>query len=569
MSGTFNSNGGGSYTPVSSDKIVFDQTTFVGPLTPEQSFKLNNLLPQEEMKIEELPMNAGDDEFKTDEEILADLDAELEDLRKRSIELSQKKKEYEEILKTNPSGSIATAYQEVLGKIEWIKERRSQIATQKKKIEYKECHLDSLFEQYPELEKEYIRLKRTYEGMKNSGVADKFEGAKVELDRIEKELQAFKEASQKLYELNQNKAELLEYLELVEQFNNATNDADKAHYASLLNQKKNSMVAHNFILNVKDLDAAIIEVSKILNVQPATIEEYSEPDPFADTEIDHIKPQESSGGGTIHGGELDPNVRDWDSSRHHTGMGGSFEGPQGTETAYDARLIPKYPKADYSKPDNALLKQLMNYAKDANDNLLFPPVNGLSEDELLDYYFGKGAPYEYHIYGVNEDGTIDQSKINDPKFGLKMLGNYIMVGTGVVNGQQQRELGSFVITSNSNGQEFPGIVVDTGETKTTTHIDMSMDQILYHLRHFAVNRNLEVKSLAGFYSWCTPADFKGPLDRAYEMMFRRYCRNTGQACPLDSPNFPYRDYLNFSSQADFVAQEPNYANWPGDTPYNP
>lgn len=221
-----------------------------------------------------------------------------------------------------------------------------------------------------------------------------------------------------------------------------------------------------------------------------------------------------------------------------TGLGGSFQGMQGTETGYDSRKGAL--KSDYGDPDRALLK-LLSQVTDFEGNYLYPMES-----------FEKGGKYYYHIFGVNDDGTINYDLIDNPRFGLKMLGNYFIVG-----GDQRllRERGSLVLTTLG-----PAIVIDNGKVDDLeadpNHIDMSMDEVLFWLKKYSHNSDKIVKSMAGIYKWCTPEDFDGVVDVSYEIMERNYVNNLNVQYDLELICFFDREQFstetNYQSQDEFV-----------------
>ena len=225
---------------------------------------------------------------------------------------------------------------------------------------------------------------------------------------------------------------------------------------------------------------------------------------------------------------------------YETGMLGSFEGPQGKETGYDSRKGAT--KLNYKDPDRALLK-LLSEVTDKDGNILYSMSS-----------FEKGGEYYYHIFGVNDDGSIDWSKSKNPRFGCKMLGNYLIVGC---DQQFNRSRGSKLITSLG-----PAIVFDYGEIEDLeadpSHIDISMDEVLFWLRDFSHNEGRYVVSMAGIYEWCTTSDYRGTVDFHYEHMERNYVNNLNVMygvnldCFFDNDDF--EDETTFASQEDFVKE---------------
>ena len=223
---------------------------------------------------------------------------------------------------------------------------------------------------------------------------------------------------------------------------------------------------------------------------------------------------------------------------HLTGLLGSFQGMQGTETGYDSRKGAE--KLNYGDPDRALLK-LLSQVTDSEGNLLYPIES-----------FEKGGKYYYHIFGVNDDGTINYDLIDNPRFGLKMLGNFFIVG-----GDQRllRERGSLVLTSLG-----PAIVIDNGKIPDLSidpnHIDMSMDEVLFWLKNYSHNSDLIVNSMAGIYEWCTPEGFDGTIDVSYEIMERNYVNNLCELYDVSLICFFDRDEFftdtTYDNQDDFV-----------------
>lgn len=243
--------------------------------------------------------------------------------------------------------------------------------------------------------------------------------------------------------------------------------------------------------------------------------------------------------GVVPAGEWDTHKNaNYYGTGYETGMLGSFEGPQGKETGYDSRKGAT--KANYKDPDRALLK-LLSEVCDKNGNILYP----LSS-------FEKGGEYYYHIFGVNDDGSIDWSKSDNPRFGCKMLGNYLIVGC---DQKFNRERGSKLITSLG-----PAIVFDYGVIEDLeadpSHIDISMDEVLFWLRDFSHNEGRYVMSLAGIYEWCTTNSYRGTVDFHYEHMERNYVNNlnvmygTNLDCFFDNNDF--KDETTFESQNQFV-----------------
>jgi len=70
------------------------------------------------------------------------------------------------------------------------------------------------------------------------------------------------------------------------------------------------------------------------------------------------------------------------------------------------------------------------------------------------------ANYEYHIYGIDENGNVIESLKEDPKFGMKMFGNYIILGdsNGLIKPQSAELpslLGNIVITESGQVVNIP------------------------------------------------------------------------------------------------------------------
>lgn len=223
---------------------------------------------------------------------------------------------------------------------------------------------------------------------------------------------------------------------------------------------------------------------------------------------------------------------------YETGLLGSFEGPQGKETGYDSRKGAE--KTNYKDPDSALL-MLLSDVTDSEGNKLYPMGS-----------FKKGGEYYYHIFGVNDDGSINWNLIDNPRFGCKMLGNYLVVGC---DQRINRERGSKVMTSLG-----PAIVFDYGEIpdleEDPSHIDISMDEVLFWLKDFSHNQDKQVESLAGIYDWCTPKSYVGMIDKDYEHMERNYVNNISVTfgvdftCVFDREDFD--NVTHYDSQEDFV-----------------
>ena len=227
-----------------------------------------------------------------------------------------------------------------------------------------------------------------------------------------------------------------------------------------------------------------------------------------------------------------------------TGLIGAYEGPQGRETGYDSRK--GYEKLNYKDPDRALLK-LLSEVTDENGNILYPMES-----------FEKGGEYYYHIFGVNYDGSINWNLVNNPRFGCKMLGNYMIVGVGPNSDDgncYNRLRGSKVVTSSGLA-----IVVDYGarsEIETDLgHIDINVDEVLFWLKDFSHNQDRQVQSLAGIYDWCTPEDYCGTVDVNYEHMERNYVNNlnemynTNFICIFDREDF--ENETSYDNQEEFV-----------------
>lgn len=223
---------------------------------------------------------------------------------------------------------------------------------------------------------------------------------------------------------------------------------------------------------------------------------------------------------------------------YETGMTGSFEGPQGKETGYDSRKGAI--KTNYKNPDSSLLQFLSNVT-DSEGKILYPIES-----------FEKGGEFYYHIFGVNDDGSINKDLINNPRFGCKMLGNYLLVGA---DQRLNRERGSKVMTSLG-----PAIVFDYGTIDDTSidpgHIDISMDEVLFWLKDFSHNKDKKIESLAGVYDWCTSYDYSGTIDINYEHMERNYVSNLNMAsngnliCIFDRDDF--ENETSYNSQEEFV-----------------
>lgn len=254
----------------------------------------------------------------------------------------------------------------------------------------------------------------------------------------------------------------------------------------------------------------------------------------------HLKGYNSSCG-NVPAGEWDTwkNPK-YEGSGYVTGLIGSFEGPSGKETGYDSRKGAE--KSNYKDPDRALLK-LLAQVTDKDGNYLYPMSS-----------FRKGGEYYYHIFGVNDDGSINWNLIDNPRFGCKMLGNYLIVG-----GDQRlkRNRGSKVMTSLG-----PAIAFDCGDiddlVEDPGHIDISMDEVLFWLRDFSHNQDLYIETVSGIYDWCTTDSYKGIIDESYEIMERNYVNNLNVTydanliCVFDREDFV--DETNFENQNDFVYQ---------------
>jgi len=243
--------------------------------------------------------------------------------------------------------------------------------------------------------------------------------------------------------------------------------------------------------------------------------------------------------GLVPAGEWDACINpNYDGEGYVTGLAGSYEGPQGKETGYDSRKGDE--KLNYKDPDRSLLK-LLSLVTDSDGNQLYPMES-----------FEKGGEYYYHIFGVNDDGTINWDLIDNPRFGCKMLGDYLIVGG---DQREHRERGSKVMTSIG-----PAIVFDYGTIddlyEDPSHIDISMDEVLFWLKDFSHNQNREIESLAGIYDWCTTEDFDGLVDIDYECMERNYVNNINVTynknykCIFDREDFD--DTKNYDSQEEFV-----------------
>ena len=243
--------------------------------------------------------------------------------------------------------------------------------------------------------------------------------------------------------------------------------------------------------------------------------------------------------GLVPAGEWDACINPkYDGEGYVTGMAGSFEGPQGKETGYDSRKGDG--KANYKDPDRTLLEYL-SLVTDDDGNQLYPMES-----------FEKGGKYYYHIFGVNDDGTINWDLIDNPRFGCKMLGDYLIVGGDQT---EHRERGSKVMTSIG-----PAIVFDYGTIpdlqEDPSHIDISMDEVLFWLKNFSHNQDRSIETLAGIYDWCTEEGFTGLVDLDYEHMERNYVNNLNVTynqnltCIFDRDDFD--DCKNYSSQEEFA-----------------
>lgn len=258
--------------------------------------------------------------------------------------------------------------------------------------------------------------------------------------------------------------------------------------------------------------------------------------------LDDVKSQlkgYNSSKGIVPAGEWDT----WINSKYtgygyETGMIGSFEGPQGKETGYDSRKGDE--KLNYKDPDRSLLK-FLSEVTDKYGNILYPAQS-----------FEKGGKYYYHIFGVNDDGSINFDLIDNPRFGCKMLGNYLLVGA---DQRLNRERGSKVMTSLG-----PAIIFDYGKiedlNEDPSHIDISMDEVLFWLKDFSHNENRKVESLAGIYEWCTTNSYDGTIDFNYEHMERNYVNNLNVKYNANlSCIFDYDDFKNetcYDNQEQFV-----------------
>ena len=133
-----------------------------------------------------------------------------------------------------------------------------------------------------------------------------------------------------------------------------------------------------------------------------------------------------------------------------------------------------------------------------------------------------------------------------------MLGNYLVVGC---DQRINRERGSKVMTSLG-----PAIVFDYGEIddleEDPSHIDISMDEVLFWLKDFSHNQDKQVESLAGIYDWCTPKNYVGMIDKNYEHMERNYVNNISVTFGMDfTCVFDREDFENvthYDSQEEFV-----------------
>lgn len=333
------------------------------------------------------------------------------------------------------------------------------------------------------------------------------------------------ELNNKIYEYEQERPEVLLEIFYDEIINNTESDSDKAYYSKLKRDKEKYLL--------------MLEKKEIYEQK---IKEYICSSITLDDISDELKNYNSSIG-KVPAGQWDT----WTNKKYLgygyiTGLTGAFEGPQGKETGYDSRKGDT--KANYKDPDRSLLI-FLSQVTDSNGNILYPMES-----------FEKGGEYYYHIFGVNDDGSINWNLVDNPRFGCKMLGDYLIVGC---DQRFNRERGSKVMTSMGPGISFDcGTIEDLEEDPA--HIDISMDEVLFWLKNFSHNQDKTVESLTGIYDWCTPEDFDGLIDENYEHMERNYVNNinvtfnTNYICIFDRDDF--EDSTSYDSQEEFVYKLP-------------
>ncbi len=399
--------------------------------------------------------------------------------------------------------------------------------------------------EYKQLLIPYDIIKTCYETSNMELYKEKYEILSKSKEDLENQIQNLTE---KLNVIFNNANDYMETIVKLRELKNQINYFEKKyrHYIAdetLLEQKIENKSSISDVAYYSKLKQEIINYKMLLIEKDAYQEKLSNHICSAIT-MDDVSDKYNgydSTIGIVPAGEWDTHKNsNYSGYGYETGMLGSFEGPQGKETGYDSRKGAT--KSNYKDPDRALLK-LLSEVTDKEGNLLYPMSS-----------FEKDGEYYYHIFGVNDDGSIDWSKSDNPRFGCKMLGNYLIVGC---DQKFNRSRGSKLITSLG-----PAIVFDYGEIEDLeadpSHIDISMDEVLFWLRDFSHNEGRYVVSMAGIYDWCTTSDYRGTVDFHYEHMERNYVNNlnvmygSNLVCFFDNDDF--EDETTFASQEDFVKE---------------